>query len=257
MPHLWTGGSRCGWSTWVIFNKGRWFGENNPTQTTESWKVSEANSMFNALMSAGCFDTCARMGTAGLDGSSFAWWWYDLTIWWLLWKISGHHITNQTTSKPLYYVSCGLKSWVSEIVVFPFVTFQWTWCIDHTWPNPVGSSQVRIFFCGVIPVVFLQQTVFLSFWRPLLWISGDSMSLHQILGRKDIIIGVRITSSGPRVPPEPGNHFRLQNAFRCWDTPMSQGWRGHRWCQASCPGAVWFQALRIARAKNNQKTNCL
>ena len=44
---------------------------------------------------------------------------HDLTIWWLLWKMSAHHITNQTTSKPLYYVSRGLKSWVSEIIDFP------------------------------------------------------------------------------------------------------------------------------------------
>lgn len=75
MPHLWTGGSRCGWSTFVIFNKDRWFGENNTTQTTESWKPSEANSMFNALMSAGCFDTYARMGTAWgiIHGSSERW----------------------------------------------------------------------------------------------------------------------------------------------------------------------------------------
>ena len=172
MPHLWTGGSRCGWSTWVIFNKGRWFGENNPTQTTESWKVSEANSMFNALMSAGCFDTCARMGTAGLDGSSFAWWWYDLTIWWLLWKIkwSSYYQPNHIQTTILCFLRTqvmGVRNSCFSLRDFPVDLVYWPHMTKSSGKFPSSHLFLRGDSCGVFAAnsfSFILKTSSLDFW---------------------------------------------------------------------------------------------
>lgn len=168
---------------------------------SSNWKLKGLRSQLNVQR----LDVCWMFRHLCPDGDCLGHWWaewiiicimvlvyhtslymsqtyHDLTIWWLLWKMSGHHITNETTSKPLYYVSRGLKSWVSEIVDFPSWLSSGLGAID--WPHIARSHLC----CGVIPSKFLLQSGCFSVFWPLPWIFWASMSLHQILGRKDIII---------------------------------------------------------------------